>query len=433
VPESRVFGSRDGLGAATADRMESAATTPMIYQLFQAQADAMAPIRALAQAGSGILRQFDFGVLTPPLLRQTVALFDMIADSRLTHARPPFGVETTQVGNATVRVTEEAADDTPFGTLLHFRKDVSVRQPRVLLVAPMSGHFATLLRGTVRTMLPEHDVFITDWKNARDVGLEHGAFGVDAFIEHVIRFMEVLGPGSHVVAVCQPAVAVLIATAVMAASRNRAVPRSMTLMAGPIDTRIKPTQVNVMANGRSIEWFEQNVIGTVPWRYAGAGRRVYPGFMQLSAFVSMNLDRHIDAHLGQFRALVSGNDEAAAAHRRFYNEYQAVMDLPAEFYLETVKRVFQDHDLPLGRFTYHGEVVRPEAIRRTAILTVEGERDDICANGQTLAALELCSGVPISMRRHHLQTGVGHYGVFSGKRWNAEIYPLVRQMIQATS
>jgi poly(3-hydroxybutyrate) depolymerase len=413
--------------------MESTATTPMIYQFFQAQADALARLRAFAQAGAGILRQLDFGALTPPLMRQAAAFFDMISDSGLTHRRPPFVIETVQIGNLQVAVTEEAVDDTPFGTLLRFRKETTVRQPRVLLVAPMSGHFATLLRGTVRTMLPEHDVYITDWKNARDIGLEHGEFGVDAFVAHVIRFLEVMGPGSHVVAVCQPAVAVLVAVAVMAASRNRAVPRSMTLMAGPIDTRIKPTQVNKMAMGKPIEWFEQNVIGTVPSRYAGAGRLVYPGFMQLSAFVSMNLDRHINAHLGQFRALVSGNDEAAAAHRRFYNEYRAVMDLPAEFYLETVKRVFQDHDLPLGRFTYHGEVVRPEVIRRTALLTVEGERDDICANGQTMAALDLCSGVPISMRRHHLQTGVGHYGVFSGKRWTNEIYPLVREMIQATN
>jgi poly(3-hydroxybutyrate) depolymerase len=413
--------------------MEGTATTPMIYQLYQAQADVLAPVRALAQAGSGMLRQFDFGMLTPPMLRHAAAMFDMIADSRLTHRRPPFGIDTVQVGNAQVAVTEATADDTPFATLLHFRKATAMRQPRVLLVAPMSGHFATLLRGTVRTMLPEHDVYITDWKNARDVGLEHGGFGVDAFVEHLIRFLEVMGPGSHIVAVCQPAVAALVAAAVMAAGRNRAQPRSMTLMAGPIDTRIKPTQVNVMAKGKPIEWFAQNVIGTVPSRYQGAGRLVYPGFMQLSAFVSMNLDRHINAHLGQFRALVSGNDQAVAAHRRFYNEYQAVMDLPAEFYLETVKRVFQDHDLPLGRFTYHGEIVRPQVIRRTAILTVEGERDDICANGQTMAALDLCSGVPISMRRHHLQTGVGHYGVFSGKRWANEIYPLMREMIQATS
>jgi poly(3-hydroxybutyrate) depolymerase len=405
----------------------------MIYQLYQAQADALAPVRALAQSGAEILRQFDFGALTPPMMRHTLAMFDMISDGRLTHHRPPFGIETVRIGNADVAVTEEVADDTPFGSLLHFRKDTAVTQPRVLLVAPMSGHFATLLRGTVKVMLPEHDLYITDWKNARDISPEHGCFGVEAFVDHVIRFLEKIGPGGHVVAVCQPAVAVLVAAAVMAAKRNPAQPRSMTLMAGPIDTRINPTQVNEMAKSHPMGWFEQNVIGTVPWRYKGAGRRVYPGFMQLSAFVSMNLDRHIGAHLGQFRALVSGDDQAVTAHRRFYNEYLAVMDLPAEFYLQTVKLVFQDHDLPLGRFTHHGEVVRPAAIRRTAILTVEGERDDICANGQTLAALELCSGVPISMRQHHLQTGVGHYGVFSGKRWANEIYPRVRQMIQSTS
>jgi poly(3-hydroxybutyrate) depolymerase len=407
--------------------------TPMIYQLYQAQADALAPMRALAQTGSEILRQLDFGAWTPPAMRQAAAFCDMIADGRLTHHRPPFGLDTVRVGNKDVAVIEEVADDTPFGSLLHFRKDTAAVQPRVLLVAPMSGHFATLLRGTVKVMLPEHDVYITDWKNARDVGPEHGCFGVEAFIDHVIRFLETMGPGGHVMAVCQPAVAVLAAVAVMAASRNRAQPRSMTLMAGPIDTRINPTQVNVMAKSHPISWFERNVIGTVPGRYPGAGRRVYPGFVQLSAFVSMNLDRHIGAHLGQFRALVSGDDVAATAHRRFYNEYLAVMDLPAEFYLQTVRQVFQDHDLPLGRFLYRGEPVRPAAIRRTAILTVEGERDDICANGQTLAALELCSGVPISMRQHHLQTGVGHYGVFSGKRWANEIYPQVRQMIQATS
>ena len=405
----------------------------MIYQLYQAQADALAPMRALAQTGADILRQLDFGAWTPPAMRHAAAMCDMISDGHLTHHRPPFGIDTTRIGGKEVAVIEEVVDDTPFGSLLHFRKDSPTLLPRILLVAPMSGHFATLLRGTVRTMLPEHDVYITDWKNARDIGVAHGDFGVEAFLDHVIRFLEVIGPGGHVMAVCQPAVAVLAAVAVMAVARNKAQPRSMTLMAGPIDTRINPTQVNEMAKGRPMGWFERNVIGTVPWRYPGAGRRVYPGFVQLSAFVSMNLDRHIGAHLGQFRALVGGDDQAAAAHRRFYQEYQAVMDLPAEFYLETVQRVFQDHDLPRGQFLYRGEPVRPAAIRRTAILTVEGERDDICANGQTLAALELCTGVPISFRQHHLQTGVGHYGVFAGKRWQNEIYPLVRQMIQATS
>src|SRR5580658_3892250 len=241
--ESRVSGGGFGGGGygwrtAIADRMaygmDHAATAPMIYQLYQAQADMLAPVRALAQAGSGLLRQFDFGVLTPPLLRHAAALFDMVAESRLTHHRPPFGIDTVRLGEATVAVGEEVADDTPFGTLLHFRKEAAVRQPRVLLVAPMSGHFATLLRGTVRTMLPEHDVYITDWKNARDVGLAHGRFGVDEFVAHLIRFLEAMGPGSHLVAVCQPAVAALAAGAVMAASGNRAQPRSMTLMAGPI-------------------------------------------------------------------------------------------------------------------------------------------------------------------------------------------------------
>src|SRR5271166_776124 len=262
----------------------------MMYQLYQAQADLLFPLRRAARFGASLARLADCGACAPPLIRHIAAGLAMFAEAGLTHHRPSFGIDTVTVDGQAVAVTEEAADDTPFGTLLHFRKETAVRQPRVLLVAPISGHFATLLRGTVRVMLPEHDVYITDWKNARDVGLAHGCFGVDEFVEHLIRFLEAMGPGSHVVAVCQPAVAALVAGAVMAASGNRAQPRSMTLMAGPIDTRVKPTQVNQMAQGRSIAWFERNVIGTVPWRYPGAGRRVYPGFMQLSAFVAMNLD-----------------------------------------------------------------------------------------------------------------------------------------------
>jgi poly(3-hydroxybutyrate) depolymerase len=330
-------------------------------------------------------------------------------------------------------VTEEAADETPFGTLLHFRKDTTVVQPRILVVAPMSGHFATLLRGTVKVLLPEHDVYITDWKNARDVPLSAGTFGLDNFVDHLIRFLETIGTGSHMLAVCQPAVPALAAVAVMAQTGNPAQPNSLTLMAGPIDTRINPTKVNELAQSRPIEWFQKNLIASVPWRYAGAHRRVYPGFMQLTAFLSMNLDRHINAHVGQFRNLVGGDSTSAAAHRRFYDEYNAVMDLPAEFYLETVQRVFQDHHLPLGRLTWHGERVKPSAIRRTALLTVEGERDDICAIGQTMAALDLCTGVPVGRKQHHLQSGVGHYGVFSGSRWAREVYPRVRQMIQVTN
>jgi poly(3-hydroxybutyrate) depolymerase len=239
-----------------------------------------------------------------------------------------------------------------------------------------------------------------------------------------------MGPGSHVVAVCQPAVPALAAAAVMAEAGDPALPRSMTLMAGPIDTRVNPTKVNELAMSRPIEWFERHLISAVPWRFPGAFRHVYPGFVQLSAFMSMNLHRHIDAHVGQFRSLVGGDHISAEAHRKFYDEYGAVMDLPAEFYLETVQRVFQEHDLPRGVLTWHGETVRPAAIRRMGLLTVEGERDDICAIGQTMAALDLCSRIPVNLKQEHLQTGVGHYGVFSGRRWAAEVYPRVREMIQ---
>jgi len=351
----------------------------------------------------------------------------------VTHHRPAFGFQKVRVGDQDVDVTEVAADNTPFGTLLHFHKEGVAPQPRVLLVAPMSGHFATLLRGTIKAILPDHDLYLTDWKNARDIPVSDGVFGLDEFTDHLIRFMRVLGPGAHMVAVCQPAVAALAATAVMAEDKDPAQPRSLTLMAGPIDTRVNPTKVNELAKSHPYEWFEKQVIARVPWRHPGGGRRVYPGFLQLTAFVSMNLDRHIAAHRGQFRALVDGDTAAAAAHRAFYDEYSAVMDLPAEFFLETIRRVFQEHHLPRGCLTWHGKPVRPAAIRRTALLTVEGERDDICGIGQTMAALDLCTGVPISRKEHYLQAGAGHYGVFSGRRWEQEIYPRVRQMIQVNS
>jgi poly(3-hydroxybutyrate) depolymerase len=405
----------------------------MIYQLYQAHADLMFPMRRLARIGAGMARLWEFGPYTPAAVRHVGAICNLLADSALTHQRPAYAVDSVKMGNDSVDVTEEVVDDTPFATLLRFRKNAAVMQPRVLLVAPMSGHFATLLRSTVQVLLPEHDLYITDWKNARDIPQPDGRFGLDEFADHLIRFLEVMGPGSHMIAVCQPAVAALAAAAVMAETQNRAQPRSLTLMAGPIDTRINPTKVNELAKSRSIGWFERKLIGTVPWRYRGAGRRVYPGFLQLTAFMGMNLDRHIGAHMGQFRALVGGDIVAADAHRRFYDEYKAVMDLPAEFYLETVQRVFQEHELPRGRLTWHGQTVKPELIRRTALLTVEGERDDICAIGQTMAALDLCSGVRLNMKAHHLQTGVGHYGVFSGRRWAREVYPKVRQMIQITS
>ncbi len=402
----------------------------MMYQLYQAQADMLLPWRRFAMMGARMAGLWDLGACTPPLMRHLSASLTLFADAGLTHLRPAFGIDSVPIGNAHVGIIEEAADDTPFGTLLHFRKESPVVQPRVLLVAPMSGHFATLLRSTVQVMLPEHDVYVTDWKNARDIPLSEGGFGFDEFVDHIMRFVRVMGPSSHIVAVCQPTVAAVAAAAVMAAAGDPAMPRSMTLMAGPIDTRVNPTKVNELAKSRPIEWFEQKLISAVPWRFPGAFRHVYPGFLQLSAFMGMNLDRHISAHFGQFRSLVGGDQISAEAHRRFYDEYGAVMDLPAEFYLETVQRVFQEHDLPRGVLTWHGEPIRPTAIRRMGLLTVEGERDDICAIGQTVAALDICARIPVNLKQNHLQTGVGHYGVFSGRRWANEVYPRVREMIQ---
>jgi polyhydroxyalkanoate depolymerase len=302
----------------------------------------------------------------------------------------------------------------------------------VLVVAPLSGHFATLLRNTVRTLLPDHDVYITDWHNARDVAPVQGTFGFDDYVDYVIRFLEALGPGAHVVAVCQPCVQALAAVAVMAANRNRAQPSSMTLMAGPIDTRVNPTKVNKLAMSKSIGWFERNLIARVPRKYAGARRKVYPGFVQLTAFVSMNINRHYNAHQELYEHLSNGEHEKAQIIKTFYDEYFAVLDLPAEFYLETVRWVFQEARLPKGELTYKGEPVDLKAIRKTALLTVEGERDDICALGQTAAAHDLCTGLRPHLKRHHMQAGAGHYGVFSGKRWEGQIYPIVRNLILAS-
>ena len=332
--------------------------------------------------------------------------------------------------NRRVEVRETVVASSPFCNLLRFEKDCLAEQPKVLVVAPMSGHFATLLRPTVQTMLADFDVYITDWQNARDVPVAAGRFGLDEYVDQLISHLETLGPGTNLLAICQPAVPALMATAIMAAGRNPATPRTLTLMAGPIDARNSPTRVNVLAKKQSIAEYERKAISKVPARYAGAGRRVYPGFYQLASFMAMNADRHINAQLGQLRRLFSDDTDGAAAHRRFYDEYFAVADLPAEFYLETVSRVFQDHLLPQGQMTWHGQVVDPAAIRRTSLLVVEGERDDICGVGQTMAALDLCRNIPAARKSYHLQTGAGHYGVFSGRAWTGSIYPKVRAMIE---
>ena len=404
----------------------------MLYQAYQAHSDIMVPVRAWAGRALQVMDGKRLGIADNSVLRNLTAAYELIARAGLTHARPDFAISGVQIGNREVAVREHAALSTPFGTLLHFRKDVDTVQPRVLLVAPLSGHFSTLLRGTVRTMLPEHDVYITDWHNVRDVALRHGRFGFYEYIAHLIRFLETIGPGAHVVAVCQPCVQVLAAVAVMAQTNNAAVPRSMTLMAGPIDPRINPTKVNVLANSRPIEWFEHNLIAAVPIRYPGAFRRVYPGFVQLAAFMSMNIERHVKAHRELYDNLANGEHDKAQVTKDFYDEYFAVLDLTAEFYLETVRLIFQECALPTGKLQWRGLRIEPRAIRRTMLLTVEGERDDICAVGQTAAAHELCSGLRPYLKRHHMQAGVGHYGVFSGNRWTHQIYPLVKNVILAS-
>jgi poly(3-hydroxybutyrate) depolymerase len=404
----------------------------MLYQAYQTQNDLLAPFRLLAQSSSAALW---LDQTEGSMVRKMSAAMDVFSRLRLTHARPAYGITSVKVGERELAVTEESILTLPFGTLLRFKKDTPADlpyQPPVLLVAPLSGHFATLLRETARTLLQDHDVYITDWHNARDVGLNHGAFGLDDYIDHMIRFTETIGPGTHLVAVCQPCVAALAATAIMAEDNHPAQPRSLTLMAGPVDCRVNPTKVNELATSKPIEWFEKNLISRVPLPHTGFGRRVYPGFIQLSAFLSMNLDRHKTSFKDMYQHLVDGDVEKANVIRVFYDEYLAVNDLPAEFYLETVEKVFQTYDLPLGKLTYKDRLVNPGAIRRTALMTVEGERDDICAIGQTVAAQDLCTGIRPYMKTHHVQTGVGHYGVFSGRKWNQQIYPRVREMIHAS-
>jgi polyhydroxyalkanoate depolymerase len=404
----------------------------MLYQAFQTHADLMWPPRTAATTALPALKEVRKALDYWLPVRRAAAAVEVFALAHLTHRRPAFGITSARVGGEDVPVREEIFHRTPFGTLLHFRKDIKAAQPRVLVLAPMSGHFATLLRDTVQTMLADHDVFITDWHNARDVPLAAGRFGLDEYVEHVMTFLEAMGPGSHLMAICQPCNAALAAAALMAEDGHPAMPRSLTLMAGPIDCRISPTAVNTLATSKPIEWFERNLISIVPARYPGALRPVYPGFVQLSAFMNMNLERHIASFRSLFDDLVKGDFAKANATRSFYEEYFAVADLPAEFYLETVRVVFQEYALAAGEMTWRGRKVDPRAIRRMALLTVEGERDDICSLGQTLAAQDLCSSLKLFMRTHYIQAGAGHYGVFSGKRWANHIYPVVRDVIHTS-
>jgi poly(3-hydroxybutyrate) depolymerase len=402
-----------------------------LYQLHQAQAALLARLRPLARATSGLLRPLHPGRPEALPLSQAAASLQLLEGAGTTHRKPPFGLTHARVGDKLVEVREEVVDTAPFGRLLRFAKGTASPGPRVLVVAPQSGHFATRLRGTVETLLPEHDVHVTDWTDAREIPLAAGPFGLDDMVAQVIAWLETMGPGAHLLAVSQPAVAVLAATALMAEDGNPARPRSLTLIGGPVDARIAPTREEALARLLPLAWFAHNAVGRVPAEYPGAGRRVRPGAQQMSDSVLADLNRHVAAQVGQLGNLAGGDEAAAEAHRRRYAELLAVMDVPAELYLDTIHRVFRTHELARGRMRWRGRPVRPEAIRDTALLVIEGDRDGSCPPGQGRAALRLCTGLDAAMKRHHLQPGAGHDALFEGPVWEAQIYPLVRDLIRA--
>lgn len=398
----------------------------MFYHLYEMNHAAMAPLRASAD----LMRQACNNPLNPlsntAFGRSLDAGFEVFERMTRRYGKPEFGIAKTEIGGETVDVSQEIAWSKPFCRLLHFNRNLPEDRrddPKVLLVAPMSGHYATLLRGTVEALLPHADLYVTDWIDARTVALTEGRFDLDDYISYIIEMLHHLGDGTHVVAVCQPSVPVLAAVALMEADQDGFAPASMTLMGGPIDTRINPTAVNELAKAKPIDWFRDNVVMSVPWPQPGFGRAVYPGFLQLSGFMSMNLDRHMTAHKDFYLNLVKNDGDSAEKHREFYDEYLAVMDLTAEFYLQTVETVFIEHALPRGMMMHRGRAVDPTAIRTVALFTVEGENDDISGVGQTRAAHDLCLNLPADKRRHYMQPDVGHYGVFNGSRFRNEIVP----------
>jgi len=405
-----------------------------MYQLYELNHAAMQPFRAYADA----VKLFYSNPLNPfshtAWGRSVAASAELFERTTRRYGKPSFGIEKTVVDWQPVAVREEVVWKRPFCDLINFKRDVPAKHkadPKLLIVAPMSGHYATLLRGTVDAMLPYCDVYITDWADARMVPLSEGKFDLDDYVDYVIDMLHHLGPDTHVVAVCQPSVPVLAAVSVMEARGDRFAPSTMTLMGGPIDTRRNPTAVNLLAEEKGMQWFRDNVIMQVPWPNPGFMRDVYPGFLQLSGFMSMNLDRHIIAHKDFFMHLVKNDGDNAVKHREFYDEYLAVMDLTAEFYLQTVETVFVRHALPKGEMKHRGERVDPSAIRNVALFTVEGENDDISGLGQTKAAQDLCSNIPADMKAHYVQPAVGHYGVFNGSRFRAEIVPRMVDFIRS--
>ena len=370
---------------------------------------------------------FGFG----PAMASALKVFAHVYEDR---GKPEFGIADVKIDGKTHKVTEKVVLEKPFGSLRHFRRaGLPKDAPRLLIVAPMSGHYATLLRGTVARMVENQEVWITDWADARMVPLSDGHFDLDDYIDYLIDFLRFIGEGAHMLAVCQPSVPAFAATAVMAADADPCRPATLTMMGGPLDTRASPTTVNDLAMERPIEWFRSNVIATVPLTYPGAGRRVYPGFLQLAGFISMNLESHLMSHYEMFKHLTLGDQESADATKRFYDEYLSVCDMTSEFYLQTVQEVFQKHSLPKGEFVHRGKPIDPDAIRDTGILAIEGEKDDISGIGQTRAALDLAEHLALSKKKYHLAPNVGHYGIFNGSKWRTQIAPVVEEWMRANA
>ena len=402
----------------------------MLYEAYELQKSMLAGASAWAELGSQWMHSPANPLAKTGIGTMMASGLDVFAHAAAPHGKPVFDLPTTLIDGREIEVEEQIEARRPFGKLRHFvRKDAPVGQPKLLIVAPMSGHYATLLRGTVERMLPGHDIWITDWADARLVPLADGRFDLDDYIDYLIGFLEHVGPGAHVLAVCQPAVPAYAAACLMSADRNPARPRTLTMMGGPIDTRMAPTAVNTTATQRPFSWFEQNVIATVPFYYPGAGRKVYPGFLQLTGFMAMNWGNHMVSHWQMFRHLVAGDEESVTATKRFYDEYRSVCDMSAEFYLQTIDVVFQRHLLPRGEMMHRGRRVDPAAITDVALLAIEGERDDISGIGQTQAALSIATGLPAELKQYHLATGVGHYGIFNGRRWRQEIAPVLERWI----
>jgi len=421
---------KDAPGAGRKRRIwTTGVSAEMLYTLYAWQQTAMAPLRFAAVTGQHFFSGVGFPLANTRTARTIAAACEMVERSTRQYVKPSFGVDSVTIKGEIVPVVEDVVAGNAFGSLIRFNRAGAERHPRVMLVAPLSGHHATLLRGTVKALLPGHDVYITDWHDAKAIPLAEGRFDLDDYIDQIVAYLRALGPGTHVIAVCQPSVPVLAAAALMAAGKDRCRPHSLILMGGPIDTRINPTKVNQFAARHPLSWFKNTVVSRVPYGNPGFGREVYPGFLQLSGFMSMNMDRHLGAHMRMFEHLVRGDGDSAEAHRRFYDEYMSVMDLTAEFYLQTVELVFQTHVLPKGEWVSRNVKIEPAAIRDTALMTVEGELDDISAPGQTMAAQDLCRSLPPRKREHILAQGVGHYGIFNGRRWREAIAPRVAAFI----